>query len=125
MLEVQSILDDPERDVYHNITHLRLEQPLDVRPDDLIYLLHRVLPKLQIFETSRFESCTGLQVVEATRDHKSLGYVHAPSDLITDGEREDVGLYLIDIYFKDPYREVIESEYVIQFGDEDEYYRWA
>ncbi|KAG0222277.1 hypothetical protein BGW41_006088 [Actinomortierella wolfii] len=123
MLEVQSVLDDPERDVYRNITHFSLERPLDIRPDDLSYLLHHVLPKLEIFETSGFDSCTGLQVVEATRDHDSIGFVQAPANLITKRQRKKIGLYWDND--DDPCHEVEPGEYAIQFGDENKYYHWA
>ncbi|KAG0223264.1 hypothetical protein BGW42_005999, partial [Actinomortierella wolfii] len=123
MLEVQSVLDGPRRDVYRNITHLSLERPLDIRPDDLKYLLHHVLPNLEMFETSGFDSCTGLQVVEATRNHKSLGFVQAPANLITKRQRKKIGLYRDND--DDPCREVEPGEYAIQFGNENKYYQWA
>ncbi|KAG0220140.1 hypothetical protein BGW41_008004, partial [Actinomortierella wolfii] len=108
MLEVQSVLDGPRRDVYRNITHLRLERPLDIRPDDLSYLLHHVLPNLEMFETTGFDSCTGLQVVEATRNHKSLGFVQAPANLITKRQRKKIGLYWDAEYLEyDPCPEVM------------------
>ncbi|KAG0269697.1 hypothetical protein DFQ27_002661 [Actinomortierella ambigua] len=92
LLEVASVLDDPSGDYFVGVSKLEIFGAWDITPTDFVYLLHRVLPCVRDISLHKFDSCTALQVVEATRDHPVLEEAHFPMNFLSSKEREDIGL---------------------------------
>ncbi|KAF9162759.1 hypothetical protein DFQ26_003248 [Actinomortierella ambigua] len=98
LLEVASVLDDPWHDYFEKVRFFTISDTWDITPTDLVYLLHRVLPGVRDISFHKFDSCTALQVVEATRDHPVLEEAHFPMNFLSSKEREDIGLCeIIDV----------------------------
>ncbi|KAG0245031.1 hypothetical protein BGW41_004288 [Actinomortierella wolfii] len=91
-LKVQCVLDDPQHDRFENVTELKIKNSWDIEPTDLTYFLQHVLPGVKRFYVDSFESCTGRQLLEATRNHPNLRQVYAPSNLVSTDEYENIGL---------------------------------
>ncbi|KAF9154349.1 hypothetical protein DFQ26_000258 [Actinomortierella ambigua] len=92
LLEIASVLDDTSGDYFVGVSNLEIFGAWDITPTDLVYLLHRVLPCVQYIRLHKFDSCTALQVVEATRHHPVLQGAHFPENFLSLKERKDIGL---------------------------------
>ncbi|KAF9161786.1 hypothetical protein DFQ26_004161 [Actinomortierella ambigua] len=91
-LDVRSVLDNSEQDVFPSLTTLGIWKTWDIDPEDFHHMLMHVFPKLRFLELDSLTSCTGEQILEATRYHPSLRKVDASDDLLDRHSRARLGL---------------------------------